>query len=229
MSAKKDAAIEKIIHDFEKFSNLILTQLDLLDQIISSYTSEIPGKIMDQIKKNEAKLDDYEIQMSERIINIIVLYNPVASDLRKIIACYRMVLNLERIGDLIMGTVSYIDRIKDPAIFKKSSTLIDNMLILSTQMVTRALLSYTNRDKEDAIWTIKNDSVVDELNHKLLKKSILKEKLPDETRKMLMSFINIKSIITNIERIADHATNIAEASIYAMEGKDMRHRNMENE
>ncbi|MFW5804354.1 MAG: phosphate signaling complex PhoU family protein, partial [bacterium] len=177
----------------------------------------------------EAKLDDYEIQMSESIINIIVLYNPVASDLRKIIACYRMVLNLERIGDLIMGTVSYIDRIKDPAIFKKSSTLIDNMLILSTQMVTRALLSYTNRDKEDAIWTIKNDSVVDELNHKLLKKSILKEKLPDETRKMLMSFINIKSIITNIERIADHATNIAEASIYAMEGKDMRHRNMENE
>ena len=93
-------------------------------------------------------------------------------------------------------------------------------------MVAKSLLSFTNNDKEYAIWTIKNDSVIDELNYKLIKKSILKDQ--DEAgKKMMQSFLNIKGIITDIERIADHATNIAEASIYASEGTDIRHTDIE--
>jgi phosphate transport system protein len=101
------------------------------------------------------------------------------------------------------------------------------MLLVSINMVQKSILSFTNNDKEYAIWTIKNDDIVDEMNNKLIKKAITKSKLPEETQQLLFSFININSIISNIERIADHATNVAEASIYALEGRDIRHKHDE--
>ena len=94
---------------------------------------------------------------------------------------------------------------------------------------SKAILSFVNSDKEFAIWAIQNDEVVDDMNHKLIRKAIAKSKLPDETQQLLFSFIHINSIISSIERIADHATNVAEASIYAMEGTDIRHHNMDFE
>jgi phosphate transport system protein len=90
-------------------------------------------------------------------------------------------------------------------------------------MVEKSLLSFTNNDKDYAVWTIKNDEVVDDMNRKLLVNSISKAKVSKKTKEMLLSYADLKNIITNIERIADHATNIAEASIYSMQGTDIRH------
>jgi phosphate transport system protein len=61
------------------------------------------------------------------------------------------------------------------------------------------------------------------MNHKLLLNSISKARVSEKTKEMLLSYIDLKDIITNIERIADHATNIAEASIYSIQGTDIRH------
>ena len=226
MISKKDTAIKKITKDFEELSNLVLQQLDLLEKVMGEFSVDTIKGYRKQLEKNENKLDKFEVKISERIINTIVLYQPMATDLRKIFAIYRMSNNLERIGDMVINIYEYISRIKEPEIFNKNSELIENMLILSSNMVTKSLLSFTNNDKEYAIWTIKNDSVIDELNYKLIKKSILKDQ--DEAgKKMMQSFLNIKGIITDIERIADHATNIAEASIYASEGTDIRHTDIE--
>lgn len=227
MSLKKETAIQDVLSHFEDFANLLLHQLDLLEGVLSSGQQTIPKEILKEIKQNEEKLDHFEIKMSQKIINTIVLHQPMATDLRKIIACYRMIVNLERIGDLVYNIVNFVDRIKDPDIYLNLSDVISNMLISSSSMVKKALLSFTNNDKEYAIWTIKNDSVIDEMNHKLLKKAISRSKMSEETQRMLFSFIGLKGIISNIERIADHATNIAEASIYALEGTDIRHQELE--
>jgi phosphate transport system protein len=144
-------------------------------------------------------------------------------------ACYQNVINIERIGDLVMDIVKFIPRIQEAEIYNKMSEVIYNMLLVSVNMVQKSLLSFINGDKEFAIWTIQNDEVVDEMNHKLIRKAIAKSKLPDETQQLMFSFIHINSIISSIERIADHATNIAEASIYALEGTDIRHHHPENE
>jgi phosphate transport system protein len=103
------------------------------------------------------------------------------------------------------------------------SDVILNMLQSGKIMVEKSLLSFTNSDQDFAIWTIKNDSVVDEMNNKLITNSISKANIDQKTKDMLFSYIDIKNMITNIERIADHATNIAEATIYSLQGTDVRH------
>ena len=97
------------------------------------------------------------------------------------------------------------------------------MLTSGTIMVEKSLLSFSNSDPDYAIWTIKNDAVVDEMNHKLLLGHLRKENIDERTMSMVQSYIELKEIISNIERIADHATNIAEASIYSLQGTDIRH------
>ncbi len=227
MNSKKDQAIKKIMKDFETFAALTMQQLDLLDKVLNSEDSKIPEEALKEFTKNEEKLDKFEVSISGKIINTIVLHQPVASDLRKIFSCYRMALNLERIGDLVINIVYFLDKVKEHKIFARTSGMIDNMFIMSSKMVSKALISFINSDKEFAIWTIKNDVVVDELYNKLMKKSINKGDFSVDTKKLLLDFMDIRSIISNIERIADHATNIAEASIYSLEGTDVRHQDID--
>jgi len=229
MNIKKENAIQNVISHFEDYANLILGQLSILEKVVSSGSLTISEEILKELNNNENKSDNFEIKLSEKIINTIVLQKPVASDLRKLMACYQIVINLERIGDLVMDIVKFIPRIKDNETYNRMSEVIYNMLLVSVNMVQKAILSFVNSDKEFAIWAIQNDEVVDEMNHKLIRKAITKSKLPDETQQLLFSFIHINSIISSIERIADHATNVAEASIYAMEGTDIRHQNHEND
>lgn len=229
MSIKKENAIHNIIDHYQEYANLILHQLSILEKIINSGSLTIPEELLKELKTNEKKSDNFEIKISEKIVNTIVLQKPVASDLRKLMACYQIVINLERIGDLVMDIVKFIPRIKDIETYNRMSDVIFNMLLVSVNMVQKAIVSFINNDKEFAIWAIQNDEVVDEMNHKLIRKAITKSELPGETQQLLFSFIHINSIISSIERIADHATNVAEASIYAMEGTDIRHHNPEIE
>jgi phosphate transport system protein len=99
-----------------------------------------------------------------------------------------------------------------------------NMLVSGVTMVEKSILSFLNSDDSYAEWTIKNDEIVDEMNRKLLINSLSRAKVNEKTREMLLSYMNLKNIITNMERIADHATNIAESSIYSMQGTDIRHK-----
>ena len=225
MTTKKDDAINSIMSDFEEFANLVLHQLDSLERIVSSGNTSILDETEKDLLSTEKKIDKIEVKISDKIVNTIVLYQPVASDLRKIFACYRIVNSLERIGDMVITIVEAIQKIKTLKIYSELNDVITNMLVNSINMVNKALLAFTNDDKEYAIWTIKNDTVVDEINKKMLKKAIKKSSdNNDENKVLFLSFISMNSVVTNIERIAGHATNIAEAAIYSIEGKDIRHK-----
>lgn len=224
MMTNKEEAIKDILTEFEGFADLILEQLDLLKSIINSDSTEIDVELRHTIKQNEKVFDQFDVKISKKIINTIVLYHPVASDLRKIMACYRMTNNLERIGDLIINIVNFYSKIKLPDLYHQLQGDISKMLEYSTDMVRKALLSFSNFDKEFIIQTIKEDQLVDDLNRKSLKEVIQKSDYKKEMQQTLFSYINIHTIMSNIERIADQATNIAEASVYAIEGKDISHK-----
>jgi phosphate transport system protein len=209
-------------------ADLGLSQLTLLEKFMSLNDNSEVKNIITSIVANEKKIDEYEVVISDKFINSIVLYQPVASDIRKIVSVYRMTINLERIGDLVMNIISSIGSIRETDEYKAMTDVILNMLISGISMVEKSLLSFTNSDDSYAVWTIKNDEIVDEMNRKLLINTISKAKVSEKTREMLLSYTNLKNIITNIERIADHATNIAEATIYSLQGTDIRHKGYES-
>jgi len=223
MKTQREEAVLNIITTFEEMADIILAQLTLLEKCMASKKEEERQRIISEIKENENKIDKYEVTISEKFINSIILYQPVASDIRKIVAIYRMSINLERIGDRVMNILRSFSNIEDSEEYKAIAEVLTVMLVSSISMVEKSLLSFINNDNDYAIWTIKNDTVVDEMNHKLLTNSIAKAKVSDKTKEMLLSYIDLKDIVTNIERIADHATNIAEASIYSIQGTDIRH------
>ncbi len=223
MKTKREESILDIIATFEEMADTILVQLTLLEKYTAGPEEAECNRIRFEIRENEDKVDKYEVLISDKFINSIVLYQPVASDIRKIVAIYRMTINLERIGDLVMNILDSIENIKDSEEYKAMNEVITGMLLSGITMVEKSLLSFINNDNEYAIWTIKNDEIVDDMNRKLLMNSISKANVSDKTREMLLSYVDLKNIITNIERIADHATNIAEDVIYMVEAKVVKH------
>jgi len=144
----KNIALDEIQASFKQFANLVLHQLELLDSIMNSKEPKISESQLKEIKENEKKFDQFEIEISEKFINSIIRYNPVASDLRKIMAIYRMSISLERIGDLVMNVVETIHKSKDLTSYSDMESVIYNMLVSSINMVEKSLLSFSNKDKE---------------------------------------------------------------------------------
>ena len=185
MSKRKQQAIDEIIQLIKHFSSEILNQLDVLEKIMESSVIDLSDEQISELKKREKEFDKLEVKVSEDIINCIVLHQPMASDLRTLMSCYRISINLERIGDLVMNIVNFILKMKDRTVLKIMPGVIDEMLSSSINMVRKAILSFSNNDKEYALWTIKIDNEIDELNHKLIKKAISESDVNKETRKLM--------------------------------------------
>jgi phosphate transport system protein len=229
MTTNKDLAIQNIEQEFEKLSNLILEQLQILDELFETRKAGKQDEILVRISKNELKIDKFEVQLEDSIIKAIVLYQPMARDLRRLFAVYHMTINLERVGDLVQKIACTSMEMKDSDMMEDSALTLHNMLKVTSKMVNRALLSFINSDQEFASWTIMKDASFDEMNEKFLKKTIKAAGFPKKIQATLDSLIDVRSIIASIERIGDHATNIAEASIYALSGSNIRHQDPKNE
>jgi phosphate transport system protein len=224
MSQKKEEAIQNILANYEQLANMVLSQLDVVDRLIASGKLRLDDEQLDELIKSEKKINKHEVRLSEDIINAIALYQPVASQVRQLMSCYRITISLERIGDLAVSIVKLMGRVENQEVYAGLSAFMSKMMNLSVDMSRRAMLSFINQDMELAKWTIKTETIVDEFNHKMLKKVGERTDLLTEDKNVLLSFIVIKEIAAAIERIADHAANIAEASFYSFEGKDIRHK-----
>ncbi len=224
MGIQKDIAIKNIESQFETMSNIVLEQLDYIEQIITSGQMQVDKSIMLKIEQNEKTINNIENQLNEKITTVLTLQQLMASDLRKIISCYRIIISLERIGDLSLNIAQHISKIKTPQLYETFHNVFINTVVHGCQMVKISLLSFTESNTEFAIWTIKNDDILDDINNKLLKNIVKKANSHEETSKKLFhSLIIIREMMANLERIGDYATNIAEDAIYSIEGRDIKH------
>lgn len=229
MSIKKDKRFESINKDFQKMKSLLYAQFETIENIILSGLESVSKKNLDNFSKNEKKLDQMELKMSDNIILTIGLEQPMASELRQLISYLRMLDDMERIGDQLNNILHFFMNLTPKELPENQKESIHNMYDMSLIMVKKALDSFENEDHETAIWTIKNDEVVDDMQRKLISRMLRKSTPPNMAIEDAANILNFGSILNSIERIADNATNIAEASIYYQDGVDLRHTDLSKE
>ena len=174
-----------------------------------------------EVIENDKKIDELEIELEEECLKILALHQPVASDLRYVIACMKMNNDLERIGDLSASIAKRTITISDMDYSEEFEQIyLELMMRRAEEMVRLSLNALFDMDIEQAKAVIYADDEVDALRDKMYKNTlnaILKS--PTQT----IYFIQLLDVSKNIERIADYATNIAEDTIYMLKGEIVRH------
>ena len=135
MKTMREESILDIIATFKDMADTILAQLKLLEKYMDNHIEEERSKIKSEINLNEVKIDRYEVLISEKFINSIILYQPVASDIRKAVAISRMSINLERIGDRVINILNSIDNISESVEYKAMVEVLNMMLLSGISMV----------------------------------------------------------------------------------------------
>ena len=180
-------------------------------------------ELAQQVLRNEGRINQLEIEIDDMAISLLALQAPMAADLRLVTAAIKINNDLERMGDLSVSIAqSALALIKEPLI----RPLIDipHIAGLAQGMVRKALDAFVNRDAELARSVLASDDAVDNMRtasyHELVS---FMEKNPQQIPQSLY----LLSVIRNLERIADHATNIAEDVLFLVKGIDVRHHNEE--
>jgi len=175
--------------------------------------------LADKVIAADDELDQLEILIDDEAIRYMTLRGPVASDLRLIVVGMKASHDLERVGDEATGIAR---RSRKLAIEPRLELYADlpRMATIALEMLRDALDCFVQEDEQRALSVIRRDAEVDNLNRILYRRltSFMIEKPETISRALELMFIS-----KSIERIADHATNIAEEMIYLAKGKDVRH------
>lgn len=221
MTTLRDKYFEDISSDFLVLSKIIMQQFHLMKLLVDNNTTT---NIHSEIDQNERIIDSLETKIRTEVINSIVLYSPRATDLRKIISYYDMTTNLERIGDQILNVAGFLEKINTGGnIFNPFKEHVVNLMAVAENMTQNAIFAFTYENATLAKETIILDNEADRLHHEIINnlQSCCSKKAPDIQD--MVDALSISSMSYNLERIGDNATNIAEAAIYLMEGKDIKH------
>ena len=221
MTTIGEKIIGRINEDFQVLSRIVMKQINLTAQLIEDNRNE---EIHTEINNNERIIDSLDVKMRDEVINVIVLYSPRASTLRKIMAYYDMTTYLERIGDLLLNVSGYLKRsdVHGP-LFIEFREDISKMLGTVENMTQNAIFAFTCEDSSLARATIELDDEADAFQRSIIARlqDCYSGKIAKEQD--MIDVLSINSMAYNMERIGDNATNIAEAAIYLMEGKNIKH------
>jgi phosphate transport system protein len=173
-----------------------------------------------QVLKNETRINDLEIEIDNAAIGLLALQQPVAADLRLITVALKINNDLERMGDLAVNIAHRaLDMIREPVIHPMVD--VPHIAGLVQSMVRKSLDSFVNRDPELARSVLASDDAVDNLRtasyHELVS-------YMEKDSGNIHQALNLWTVVRNLERIADHSTNIAENVLFLVKGVDVRHR-----
>lgn len=172
-----------------------------------------------EVVEGDSAIDQEENHVENECLKMLALHQPVAIDLRRIIAALKINTDLERMADLAVNiaeralSLAELPRIAVP-------DKLQGMTDLTTSMVHQSLDAFVMLDAEQARRVIRIDDEVDRYNREIIVELILyMQQRPEQ----VPSFLAFFSAVRQLERIADHATNIAEDVVYLIEGEIIRH------
>jgi phosphate transport system protein len=200
----------------------ILTMSAMVQDTISEAVQSLnvhDTALADKVIESDSEIDHLELEIEEDSLKILALYNPVANDLRFVIAVLKINNDLERMADL---AVNIAERSKHLATAPKISIPKDLFVMaeIVQQMLRNTLNSLIQLDTGLARQVIDADDQVDEIHKKMYE---LVQSRMCEHPQAVSCQISLLSVSRNLERIADQITNIAEDVIYLVEGHLVRH------
>ncbi len=177
-------------------------------------------RLFKDIKHRDREVDAYDNLIMAQCESLLALYQPVASDLRYILTAIKIDSQLERCGDI---AVNIVQRIKKTDNFRDIITQTDlpEMAKIAREMVKDAITSFINSDVEIAKTIWKKDDIVDDYNKKIFKQ-LVEMIQANPTLAEVCSHLIV--LARQIERLADHATNISEDVIFLVDAEIIAHK-----
>lgn len=217
LSSRFDADINHVLSKVFEMGGFVESQVVNAMQALNHLDLEL----VDRIIVDERRLNAIEAEVDEECINIIARYQPAARDLRLLMAISKTVTDLERAGDEARKVAKRIRRIAED---RNALTINIAEIALSGEMamtiLRRALDAFARLDTVAAAQIVRDDDAIDDQFRAVVRKLVTS--MTDDPR-IVSSALDYLFIAKAIERIGDHATNIAEFIIYVVKGKDVRH------
>lgn len=174
-----------------------------------------------EVKKDDDAIDQLEVDVDEKAL-LLLSKAPLAGQLRLITVAMKISQNLERVGDEATTIARRaIELAKEPPL--KASTDLPHMANLTIQMIDNALLAFVQGNVDQARELVRQDKVVDELNRQLHRE--LTQGMQQDPSTITRA-LNLMVVSKSLERIADHAANIAEEAVFLYSAEDVRHANL---
>lgn len=195
-------------------------------QVESAITALInnDGLLGEKVRDGDKQVDRLEIVIDEEATNIIARRQPAARDLRLVIAVIKMVADLERVGDEAKKIAKLAITLSEEGQAPRGYVEVQHIGNHVRGMLRDALDAFARLDPEPAITIMKEDKRVDE-EYKAAARSLLTFMMEDARN--ISKCMSVMWILRALERVGDHACNIAENVIYMVEGEDVRHKSTE--
>ncbi len=176
-------------------------------------------ELADEIGKDDLEIDRFDLLIDESVLRALALQAPLADDLRLVIAIKMMATDLERVGDLARNIAKCAVRLSEHPEVTVPSKLKD-LAYEAQRLLRRAMDSFSRSDVLRAESVLDDDDQVDSDQDEVVRQAVLQITQHPELSSQGIDFILIAK---NLERVADHATNIAEEVILWTDGRNLKH------
>ena len=209
--------LDQLKDEVKKMWELVISQLEKSRQALINFDKDLAREIVSK----EKRVNGTELKIDTDCENLFALHQPVAIDLRFVLAVLKINSNLERIGDIAEGIAKHIKYAESnfkPELYKETRIL--DMFQVSIDMLNESLVSFEKEDTLLARTIFKKDDFLDDINSAANDNLIgYLKSFPEDIEHAL----NAVSIIRKLERIGDQSKNIAEEIIFYLEAKVLKH------
>jgi len=216
-SKQYDAELESVRAKVLEMGGLVEQQIvNALEALIKADI-----KLAKEVMENDARVNTLEVQIDEDCSHIIARRQPAAGDLRMVMMMVKTITDLERIGDEATKIARTAQRIFDEdRMYKPRFNEIKAMVKLVREMLRTSLDAFARLDVSQTVEVAKQDELVDEQFRAAMRQLVMY--MLEDPRTISMS-LEVLFVAKAVERIGDHAKNIAEYVVYMVKGKDVRH------
>ncbi len=222
LSTQFDAELSGISSKVLEMGGLVESQVA---QAIAAL-AQFDGDLAAQVVREEQRVNRMEVEIDRDLSGIIALRQPTARDLRLLIAISKIIANLERVGDEAARIARVVHRLLDAGLPMKMRQPVGDLRVeseLAINQLRKALDSFARLDTSGAIDVLKHDREIDQEFEGMMRKLIT---YMMEDPRTISSSIDLIFVAKAVERVGDHAKNLAEAIIYIVKGTDVRHSSM---